>query len=67
MNDYQKGLRKANSLVDKAKKYRDTRGYRENLGFDQQTKLEVYLSDLNLTYQERCAIKEHFFAECRKI
>jgi hypothetical protein len=67
MNDFEKGIKKADQLIDKAIKYRDRYGYRENLGFDQDIKLRSFLSKLNLHYQEECEVMDHFYNRAKQI
>lgn len=67
MTHWLKAIGKIDSLVNKAKKERDHKGYRENLGYDQQNKFEDYLSTLDLTYQQRAKLIGHFYAKCGEI
>ena len=66
-----KDLRKAYKIIDiairKAKKERDTKGYRENLGYDSWYKIEEKIGSLNLSYQEKCKVKDYFYSECDNI
>lgn len=66
-----KDLRKAYKIIDiairKAKKERDTKGYRENLGYDSWYKIEEKIGSLNLSYQEECKVKDYFYSECDNI
>lgn len=66
-SDYKKGIKKIKSIVKTAIAYRNRRGYKENLGYDQQPKLESYLFSLHLTYAEKCDLITLFYSECRKI
>ena len=63
-----KDLRKAYKIIDiairKAKKERDTKGYRENLGYDSWYKIEKKICSLNFSYQEKCKVKDSFYLEC---
>ena len=67
MDDGRKGMRYAASLIDKAKKERDTKGYRENLGYDSYNKLRSKLSNLDLSYATQSRILTWFNTECDKI
>ncbi len=67
MTDYDKALKKVYALVTAAKIERAKKGYRENLGYDQQRKLEGYLSKLNLTYTQRSTVIQAFYTDCRTI
>lgn len=55
------------NIINKAKKERDTKGYRENLGYDQYPTLTDKISKLNLSYQEECQIKNYFSEQCDSI
>ena len=57
----------AKELIKLAKKERDTKGYRENLGYDSDHKLEDFLNKFNFTYQQRFAIMKQFYMDCRSI
>ena len=67
MTDYQKGQRKIRSLIKRAIRERDTDGYRENLGYDQQNELANYLNGLGLTYPEHARLIQEFCIRCDKI
>lgn len=68
MTDYEKAIKKADTLIAKAKAYRDKHGYRENLGYDDVYKLEQYIdAHLKLTYPQECEVKNYFYKECEKI
>lgn len=63
-----KAYRKVKTLVRRAIKERDSKGYRENLGYDSQPELEDYLSGRkHLTYLDKCNITEAFFKACNEI
>lgn len=66
-NDFQKAEKKIKQLVDRAKRERDRKGYRENLGYDSRGKLEEFLHTLNLSYSDEARLFELFYAECEKI
>jgi len=59
--NYTKVLKKINTLINKAKRERDSKGYRENLGYDSQRELEDYMSGLNLSYQEEAELIKIFY------
>ncbi len=40
--NYTKVLKKINTLINKAKRERDSKGYRENLGYDSQRVGRLY-------------------------
>lgn len=65
--DVKRGTAFATRLVKKAEKERDTKGYRENLGYDQARKLDAYLGKLDLTYSEEAQITKVFFKQCDNI
>ena len=65
--DYTKALKKINTLINKAKRERDSKGYRENLGYDSQPELEDYMSKLNLSYQDEAKLIEMFYQYCSEI
>ena len=64
---YTKALKKINALINKAKRERDSKGYRENLGYDSQGELEDYMSKLNLSYQEEAELIKTFYRHCDEI
>ena len=65
---YEKGIKKMNSLILNAKKERDTKGYRENLGYDSENKLRNYLETLEqLVYSEVRDIIQSFYKNCEGI
>ena len=64
---YTKALKKINALINKAKRERDSKGYRENLGYDNQGELEDYMSKLNLSYQEEAELIKIFYRHCDEI
>jgi len=65
--NYTKALKKINTLINKAKRERDSKGYRENLGYDSQGKLEDYMSRLDLSYQEEAELMKTFYLRCDEI
>jgi len=65
--DYTKALKKINALINKAKRERDSKGYRENLGYDSQGELEDYMDGLNLSYQEKAELIKIFYQHCDEI
>jgi hypothetical protein len=67
MNDYKKALNFVDNLISKAEKERDTKGYRENLGYDSKNKLDKKISTLDLSYSEVCEIKDQFHSRCNSI
>ena len=67
MTDKEKALKIADKLVDKAKQERDTKGYRENLGYDSIYKLEKLISKLDLDYVENADVREYFNRQCDTI
>ena len=52
-------MNKVKKYIDKLYKktcnYRDKKGYRENLGYDSYNKVSDYMSEFNLTYQQKRA------------
>lgn len=63
-NNLKKAYKKADSLINRAIKERDTKGYRENLGYDSLNKLLDYVAPFHLTYHDECALKDYHFTEC---
>ena len=47
--------------------FRDKYGYKENLGYDQQSKFERYMWKFDLTYQEECELKTYFYNKMDRI
>lgn len=66
-DDCRKAVHKAESLVNKAVAYKETHGYRENLGYDFDKELEEYMDTLSLTYTQRASILQHFYKLCDEI
>jgi len=67
-NDYHKAIKHADKLIAKAKRERDARGYRENLGYDSQRNLEAFMSkNHDMTYGEKCHIITYFNRQCDAI
>lgn len=67
VNKISKGKKIVDRFINKAKAYRDKKGYRENLGYDSQPKVEDAICKLDLTYTEKCKIMDYFESECDKI
>ena len=67
MTDYQRGRRKVKRLIIRAIEERNTQGYRENLGYDQQPYLQGYLDSLDLTYSQKANLISEFFEACDRI
>lgn len=65
--EYNRGLKKMDSLILKAIRIRDTKGYHENLGYEFSNKLSDYLGTLNLSYQEEADILSKWFNACDNI
>jgi len=66
--DRNKADRKAMTLIRQAKAERDAKGYRENLGYDAQNKLEAFMDTLPaLQYRDRAEIIAHFYRACESI
>jgi hypothetical protein len=65
--DFIAALKYARKLVEKARKERDTKGYRENLGYDQDNKLRNRINKMNLSYGEQAAIMTEFYKLCDNI
>ena len=64
MNRLQKAQVKANRLLTKATRERDTMGYRENLGYDQYRVLQDYCTEIGLSYVETSILLKRFEKEC---
>jgi len=64
MTDYQKARRKIKAIIAEAAKERDTKGYRENLGYDQWPFFLGYLDALDLTYPEKSKLLAEFDRQC---
>jgi len=62
---YEQAMYKATELITIAKKYRDHKGYRENLGYEDAPKLQAFLSKLDLGYMEETHVLEFFYSQCR--
>ena len=58
---------KIKAIANKAIHERDTKGYRENLGYDQQPHFEDYLNRLDLTYPEHAQLIQEFYVACEAI
>ena len=67
MNDFKRAQLKIKTIVNEAILERVRSGYRENLGYDQQSKLEEYLNGLDLTYPEHAALIREFYKACDQI
>lgn len=67
MKDAQRARRKIKAIIREAERERDTKGYRENLGYDQWSKLQDYFSTLGLTYSERTMLLQEFYRACDAI
>lgn len=67
MTDYQKALLKIKSVIKEAKDERDTKGYRENLGYDQRPFILGWLDASDLTYAERSKLLAQFDRLCDAI
>jgi len=67
MTNFKRAQRKIRAIVNEAIHERDTKGYRENLGYDQQNRLEEYLNGLDLTYPEHAALIREFYKACDQI
>lgn len=66
-NEYKKALRFMHKLISKAEMERDTKGYRENLGYDSENKLDDFMGKLDLDYQQSCEIRTRFYVCCDAI
>ena len=66
-HDYMKAIKYANLLVSKATAYRDKHGYRENLGYDSQRKLESMMTCTCLSYSVKHDVMCYFIHECDNI
>ena len=62
-----KSRTRAHELIAKAKRERDSRGYRENLGYDQYRVLEDYCRELCLSYTETTIILGCFENACNAL
>lgn len=67
MTHYQRAQRKLASIIKKAARERDAKGYRENLGYDQGNKFQDYLNQLDLTYSQHAALTREFDTACDKL
>ena len=65
--DYIKALKKIDRLINRAKKERDSKGYRENLGYDSQGELENFMNTLKLSYGEKAQLIKLFYEYCDEI
>jgi len=66
-DDCRKAIAKAESLVRKAIAYKEKHGYRENLGYESDHVLDDFMETLDLTYNEKCCIRNYFYNLCGKI
>lgn len=57
----------SNRIIAESKRERDTRGYRENLGYDRRPELIACINLLVLPYQDQCQILAEFDAACDNI
>ena len=64
---YSKAMKKAKSLIAAAKRERDRKGYRENLGYDSRRKLDDFLAALDLSYIAASSVLDYFDNECHAI
>jgi len=55
---------KANQLLNKARRERDRKGYRENLGYDKCQVLQDYCSEVGLSYSETSHVLAYFEEGC---
>jgi len=60
--------KKAIKIVDrailKAKQEKNTKGYRENLGYDQYPKVQEQIDKLDLSYSENSEAMNYFNSQC---
>lgn len=68
LTNYKKSMKKGYSYVDtiinKCKEEIQTKGYRENLGYDQYINLQEKLDGLELVYSDRAKILNYFIQCC---
>ena len=62
---YIKAISKADALIKRARKELDTKGYRENLGYDLYDTLEAYCHRLSMGFRGGANVMEYFLDQCR--
>jgi hypothetical protein len=62
-----KGLDIIDKYISKAKKERDTKGYRENLGYDKYNEVKEKIEKLDLSYSETADLMNYFTIQCDSI
>ena len=62
-NEKNKSIKFVDNLYKKAIKIRDTKGHRENLGYDQQPKLEDFMSKLEMPYSDKADVITYFYSK----
>jgi len=67
MSGIKKGIKYIDKIYKQSCSYRDKYGYKENLGYDKQPKVDSYISKLELTYQEKCKLNDYFFMQMKSI
>jgi len=66
--EYRRAQLQIEAIIAKATEERDTKGYRENLGYDQLPYFQGYLSRLfGLTYSEKDQLVQAFCRACDNI
>lgn len=62
-----KAIRFVDKIIKIAKKERDTKGYRENLGYDQANKVRDEIYKLGLEYNQEAEVMKYFYLMCDSI
>ena len=62
-----KCMKQVDKLVNKAIVERDRKGYRENLGYDQDRKLSDFINKIGLHISHHGRVWEYFLAKCNEI
>ena len=66
--EYEKAIKFIDKIIKKAEQERDIKGYRENLGYDQDNKVIEYLEKLTLlTYPDKSELLSYFYNSCNSI
>ena len=62
-----KCMKQVDKLVNKAIVERDRKGYRENLGYDQDRKLSDFINKIGLHISHHWRVWDYFLAKCNEI
>ena len=65
--EYIKGKKFIDNIIKESINERDLGGYRENLGYDQEIKVSVFIESLNLPYNDKSNLMVCFYTLCESI